>query len=119
MSEQVLKGGHVVPHHFENAEQAEVSSKLGLWLFLVTEILLFGGLFRFVGWGCGGCSLINGRCVVLGSLFCCCLEAVPSKVRGEPVLQSALSVFRIGFGTSTVLPTALFETRKCGCYQQS
>lgn len=45
MSEQILKGGHVVPHHFENAEQAEISSKLGLWLFLVTEILLFGGLF--------------------------------------------------------------------------
>lgn len=45
MSEHTLKGGHVVPHHFESAEQAEVSSKLGLWLFLVTEILLFGGLF--------------------------------------------------------------------------
>ena len=36
---------HVVPHHFESAEQAFESSKLGLWLFLVTEILLFGGLF--------------------------------------------------------------------------
>ncbi|MBI2339624.1 MAG: cytochrome c oxidase subunit 3 family protein [Deltaproteobacteria bacterium] len=36
---------HVVPHHFHSAEQAFESSKLGLWLFLVTEILLFGGLF--------------------------------------------------------------------------
>lgn len=36
---------HVVPNHFHNAEQAFESSKLGLWLFLVTEILLFGGLF--------------------------------------------------------------------------
>ena len=36
---------HVVPHHFESAEQAYASSKLGLWLFLVTEIMLFGGLF--------------------------------------------------------------------------
>lgn len=45
MSEEVLKGGHVVPHYFESAEQAETASKLGLWLFLVTEILLFGGLF--------------------------------------------------------------------------
>lgn len=36
---------HVVPHHFDSAEQAFESSKLGLWLFLVTEILLFGGLF--------------------------------------------------------------------------
>ena len=36
---------HVVPHHFHSAEEAFESSKLGLWLFLVTEILLFGGLF--------------------------------------------------------------------------
>jgi cytochrome c oxidase subunit 3 len=32
-------------HHFtEMAQQAE-ASKIGMWLFLVTEILLFGGLF--------------------------------------------------------------------------
>lgn len=36
---------HVVPHHFDSAEQAYGSAKLGMWLFLVTEILLFGGLF--------------------------------------------------------------------------
>jgi len=36
---------HVVAEHFENARQAFEASKLGLWLFLVTEILLFGGLF--------------------------------------------------------------------------
>ncbi|MDO8644242.1 MAG: cytochrome c oxidase subunit 3 family protein [bacterium] len=36
---------HVVPHHFSSADQAYESSKLGLWVFLVTEILLFGGLF--------------------------------------------------------------------------
>lgn len=36
---------HVVAHHFDTAEQAFESSKLGVWLFLVTEILLFGGLF--------------------------------------------------------------------------
>ncbi len=36
---------HVVPHHFRSADEAFQSSKLGMWLFLVTEILLFGGLF--------------------------------------------------------------------------
>ena len=36
---------HIVAEHFESAQQAFESSKLGLWLFLVTEILLFGGLF--------------------------------------------------------------------------
>jgi len=45
MAEKVLSGGHVVPHHFESAEQAYESSKTGIWLFLATEILMFGGLF--------------------------------------------------------------------------
>jgi cytochrome c oxidase subunit 3 len=32
-------------HHFETAEQQADASKIGMWLFLVTEVLLFGGLF--------------------------------------------------------------------------
>ncbi len=32
-------------HHFFTMEQQHESLKLGVWLFLVTEILLFGGLF--------------------------------------------------------------------------
>ncbi|MEW6337965.1 MAG: cytochrome c oxidase subunit 3 family protein [Acidobacteriota bacterium] len=32
-------------HHFDSAEQQFESGKLGMWLFLATEILLFGGLF--------------------------------------------------------------------------
>ena len=34
-----------VAHHFDNAKQQLESSKLGMWLFLATEVLLFGGLF--------------------------------------------------------------------------
>lgn len=34
-----------VAHHFESAEQQFDSGKLGMWIFLSTEILLFGGLF--------------------------------------------------------------------------
>ena len=36
-------------HHFVNAEQQFSTSKLGMWLILATEILMFGGLF--VGYG--------------------------------------------------------------------
>jgi cytochrome c oxidase subunit 3 len=36
-------------HHFAEMEQQAETSKLGMWLFLVTEVLLFGGLF--VGYG--------------------------------------------------------------------
>lgn len=32
-------------HHFDSADQQFDSGKLGMWLFLGTEILLFGGLF--------------------------------------------------------------------------
>ena len=39
---------HISPfraHHFETAEQQSAAARLGMWLFLVTEILFFGGLF--------------------------------------------------------------------------
>jgi cytochrome c oxidase subunit 3 len=42
-------GGHGEPphlqHHFDSAPQQFEASKLGMWLFLATEVLLFGGLF--------------------------------------------------------------------------
>jgi cytochrome c oxidase subunit 3 len=39
------KDGLAVDHHFENADQQYQSAKLGMWIFLATEILFFGGLF--------------------------------------------------------------------------
>src|SRR3954465_14526080 len=43
------EGGHDHPkflaHHFETPQQQFDSGKLGVWLFLTTEILLFSGLF--------------------------------------------------------------------------
>jgi cytochrome c oxidase subunit 3 len=36
-------------HHFISSEQQFESSKLGMWLFLATEILLFGGMFVAYG----------------------------------------------------------------------
>jgi cytochrome c oxidase subunit 3 len=44
--------GHDNPHHqhhFTTMEQQFDTSKIGMWLFLATEVLLFGGLF--VGFG--------------------------------------------------------------------
>jgi cytochrome c oxidase subunit 3 len=43
-----LEHGHHDPtlqHHFHTKEQQFETSKIGMWLFLTTEILLFGGLF--------------------------------------------------------------------------
>ncbi len=43
-------GGHdraesALAHHFENLEQQREAGTLGMWVFLVTEIMFFGGLF--------------------------------------------------------------------------
>ncbi|MCA9516218.1 MAG: cytochrome c oxidase subunit 3 family protein [Myxococcales bacterium] len=34
-----------VAHHFDNAGQQEGAAKLGMWVFLATELLMFSGLF--------------------------------------------------------------------------
>ena len=36
---------HHVAHHFDSAEQQLAAGKLGMWIFLVTEVLFFSGLF--------------------------------------------------------------------------
>lgn len=36
---------HHVAHQFDNAEQQRTSAEMGMWLFLITEVLFFGGLF--------------------------------------------------------------------------
>src|SRR5438552_18276267 len=36
-------------HHFTTMEQQFDTSKIGMWLFLATEVLLFGGLFAGFG----------------------------------------------------------------------
>ncbi len=37
--------GEFIAHHFDSAEQQFDSGKLGIWVFLVTEVLFFSGLF--------------------------------------------------------------------------
>jgi len=36
---------HNLKHHFADLEQQKATSTFGMWLFLVTEIMFFGGLF--------------------------------------------------------------------------
>ncbi len=46
MSNNHNEGGkRVHAHHFDSAEHEFESSKFGIWVFLCTEILMFGGLF--------------------------------------------------------------------------
>ena len=47
MSDSHAAAGHLpgLAHHFESYEQQKESSFLGMWLFLVQEVMFFGGLF--------------------------------------------------------------------------
>jgi cytochrome c oxidase subunit 3 len=36
---------HELRHHFENMEQQSGASSMGMWVFLITEIMFFGGMF--------------------------------------------------------------------------
>ena len=37
--------GHDHAHQFESAAQQQEAAALGMWAFLVTEVMMFGGLF--------------------------------------------------------------------------
>jgi cytochrome c oxidase subunit 3 len=46
MTDQEQKAGHATAaHEAESPEQGLETAKLGIWAFLATEVLLFGGLF--------------------------------------------------------------------------
>src|SRR3954470_20662415 len=38
-------GEHLFAHHFDSAEHEFETSKQGMWVFMVTEVLMVGGLF--------------------------------------------------------------------------
>ena len=45
MSHSAKPGETYVAHQFENASQAHEAVTLGMWAFLITEVMFFGGLF--------------------------------------------------------------------------
>src|SRR5215212_5579987 len=42
---QEIHGHRSLQHHFENMEQQREAGTLGMWVFLVTELMFFGGMF--------------------------------------------------------------------------
>lgn len=47
MSKSLIEYHHA--HHFENANEEFEAAKQGMWVFMVTEVLMFGGLFVAYG----------------------------------------------------------------------
>jgi cytochrome c oxidase subunit III len=42
---QEIHGHPALQHHFENMEQQREAGTIGMWVFLVTELMFFGGMF--------------------------------------------------------------------------
>jgi cytochrome c oxidase subunit III len=42
---ELIQAGHELRHHFSDMEQQRDASTMGMWVFLLTEIMFFGGLF--------------------------------------------------------------------------
>src|ERR1700722_2314518 len=104
MSETHLKAS-ALAHQFEDLHQQHESDTLGIWVFLITEIMFFGGLFAgytiyrslYPAAFAAGSHLLNVRLgasntiVLLSSSFTMAM-AVRSAQIGKP---NALSLFLI------------------------
>jgi cytochrome c oxidase subunit 3 len=99
-------------HHFDSFEQQRDSATLGMWTFLVTEILFFGGLFAAYGlyrslygeaFRASSHTLSLGlgtfnTVVLIGSSLTMAL-AVRAGQTGKGKLASALLAFTVVLGT--------------------
>ena len=106
-------GPEFLAHHFDTPDQQFESGKLGMWLFLVTEVMMFGGLFcayalyranhpdifayahGFLDWKMGG---IN-TAILLASSFTMALAVRASQLgqKGVLILMLVLTLAG-GFG---------------------
>jgi len=104
-------GPEWLAHHFDEPEQQFEAGKLGMWLFLVTEVMMFGGLFcayalyranhpdifayahGFLDWKMGG---IN-TAILLASSFTMAL-AVRAAQLGQQKALVLLLVLTLGGG---------------------
>jgi len=59
-----------VRHHFADAEQQKDASTLGMWIFLVTEIMFFGGMFSHGNKSAPRKLPKKWLCILLASIFC-------------------------------------------------
>ncbi|HXD19345.1 MAG TPA: cytochrome c oxidase subunit 3 family protein [Vicinamibacterales bacterium] len=111
-------------HHFQDLEQQHEASTLGMWLFLVTEVMFFGGLilayslYRIwypVAWALGSEELniyLGGfnTAVLIGSSLTMAL-AVRSAQTGAPKATVRWLLLTMAFGL-TFLVVKFFEYKE-------
>lgn len=104
-------GKHHHAHHYDSAEHEYNASKFGTWLFLVTEILMFGGLFvgyilyheKFHAMFHYGSTFLNWR-----------LGAVNTVVLLISSLTMALSIYYTQTNNRKMTLVNLYITLGCG-----
>lgn len=103
--------GHHHAHHYDSAEHEYISSKFGTWVFLVTEILMFGGLFvgyilfheKFPEMFHAGSTFLNWK-----------LGALNTVVLLLSSLTMALSIYYAQKGQKGLVLFNLYVTLFCG-----
>jgi len=103
---------HHHAHHFESAEHEYSAAKFGTWTFLVTEILMFGGLFV-------GYILYHGKYPAMfhaGSTFLDWrLGALNTIVLLFSSLTMALSIYYMQHDNKKMTLINLYTTLACAC----
>jgi cytochrome c oxidase subunit 3 len=102
---------HHHAHHFDSAEHEYATAKLGTWMFLVTEIAMFGGLFvgyilfheKFPHMFHAGSTFLNWR-----------LGALNTVVLLFSSLTMALSIYYAQLGRKNLVLLNLYVTLACG-----
>ena len=108
MSEEKV---HHPAHHFESTTQEKSACKLGMWLFLCTEILMFGGLF--VGYAIY--KRMYPDIFLQGSTFLDWkLGALNTVVLLVSSFTMALSIYYVQKGQNSKSKTCLWLTLLCG-----
>jgi cytochrome c oxidase subunit III len=95
-AEQAAGPGHdghgLVAHHFENLEQQREAGTLGMWLFLASEVLFFGGIFTAY-------AMMRSRAAVA------VVDGMPQS--GFAVASKQLSATLGGINTAVLLTSSL------------
>jgi cytochrome c oxidase subunit III len=101
---------HELRHHFENMEQQSGAASMGMWVFLITEIMFFGGMFMaylayryeyFVAWQEGSQHMdfwigtVNTAVLICSSLTM--VLAVGAIQQGRRRLTSVMLAFTLCF----------------------
>src|SRR4051812_42566624 len=113
---RVMEAAHTHPpalaHHFDNLEQQREASTLGMWVFLVTEVLFFGGLFLtysvYRSWYPDAFAAASHEMVVWAG-------TLNTGVLITSSLTMALAVNAAQTGNRRLLMTLLIVTMALGC----